>query len=97
MKYQSKQKIKSVGNSIYCISSRVIVPVFCTCDAHKRHTQSKGNLDYVLLIQKLNLIFLATLCGLLDFYASYLHFAGPFQTQYDFPPLREILNKILQH
>lgn len=45
----------------------------------------------------MNLIFLATLGGWLDFYASYLHFAGPFLTQYDFPPLREILNKTLQY
>lgn len=43
----------------------------------------------------MNIIFLATLGGLLDFYASYLHFTGSILTQYDFPPLSEILNRKL--
>lgn len=46
-------------------------------------------------MQVINLIFLATLGGLLDFYASYHHSAGPVLTQHDFSPLREILKRKL--
>lgn len=49
-------------------------------------------------MQIINLIFPATLGGLLGFYASYHHFARPILTQHDdFCPLWEILKRKLSN